>query len=116
MRFGVNTWVWASPLDDDKLAMLVPRIAAAGFDWIELPIENPGDFDYARAAELIQTYGLGISVSAVISAERDLIHPEATIRADAAAYIRYCVDAARTLGAPHLIGPLYSAVGRVWQA
>ena len=116
MRFGVNTWVWVSPLDDEKLAMLVPRIAAGGFDWIELPIENPGDFDYARAAELTHAYELGVSVSAVISAERDLIHPEANIRDHAAAYIRHCVDAARTLGAPHLIGPLYSAVGRVWQA
>jgi D-psicose/D-tagatose/L-ribulose 3-epimerase len=30
-------------------------------------------------------------------------------------YIRQCIDAAHSLGAPNLVGPIYSAVGRVWQ-
>jgi hypothetical protein len=25
MQFGVNTWVWASPLSDAELAVLVPK-------------------------------------------------------------------------------------------
>ena len=31
-------------------------------------------------------------------------------------YVRHCIDAAKTLGARNVIGPLYSAVGRTWQA
>jgi D-psicose/D-tagatose/L-ribulose 3-epimerase len=31
-------------------------------------------------------------------------------------YVRHCVEAARTLGAANVIGPLYSAVGRTWQS
>jgi D-psicose/D-tagatose/L-ribulose 3-epimerase len=32
------------------------------------------------------------------------------------AYVRHCIDAAHTLGATNVVGPLYSAVGRTWQA
>ena len=31
------------------------------------------------------------------------------------AYLRHCIDAAQTLKAKHVLGPLYSAVGRTWQ-
>ena len=116
MQFGVNTWVWVSPLDDEGLARLAPQVAALGFDWIELPIETPGDFDYARAAEVIRACGLRASIAAVIGPDRDLIHPDPATRANGAAYVRHCIDAAATIGAHHVIGPLYSAVGRVWQA
>jgi D-psicose/D-tagatose/L-ribulose 3-epimerase len=54
VKFGVNTWVWVSPLDDEALARLAPQIAEIGFDWIELPIESPGDFDYQRAAAIVR--------------------------------------------------------------
>lgn len=116
MRFGVNTWVWASPLSDAELAELAPRIAEMGFDWIELPIEAPGDFDYARAAALIRDCGLGVSVAAAIGPDRDLIHPDESIRDNGMTYVRHCIDATQAIGANNLIGPLYSAVGRTWQA
>ena len=45
MQFGVNTWVWTSPLSDAELAVLVPKVVEFGFDWIELPIETPDEFD-----------------------------------------------------------------------
>jgi D-psicose/D-tagatose/L-ribulose 3-epimerase len=115
MRFGVNTWVWTSPLMDADLAALVPKVAAFGFDWIEVPIETPGEFDYAHAGELIHAHGLGVSIAAAFGPDRDLISADESIRANAAAYIRHCIDATHTIGAINLIGPIYSAVGRTWQ-
>ena len=115
MHFGVNTWVWAAPLSDAELAELAPNVAGLGFDWIELPIETPGDFDYLRAGALIREHGLGVSVAAAFGPDRDLISPDDAIRANAANYIRHCIDAAHTIGATNLIGPMYSAVGRTWQ-
>ena len=116
MKFGVNTWVWTSPLADGDLAELAPKAAEMGFEWIELPIETPGDFDYARAAEVIQACGLGVSVAAAMGPDRDLIHPDEAIQANGMAYVRHCVDAARAVGATNLIGPIYTAVGRTWQS
>jgi D-psicose/D-tagatose/L-ribulose 3-epimerase len=115
MQIGVNTWVWTSPLSDAELTTLVPKVAAFGFNWIELPIETPGEFDYARAGALIREHGLGVSVGAAMGPDRDLIHPDASIRANGAAYVRHCIDATHTIGAHILIGPMYAAVGRTWQ-
>ena len=116
MKFGVNTWVWVSPLTTDALPTVVSRIKDLGFDWIEYPIEAPGDFDYALAGQLAQEHGLGVSVAAAINPERDLIHPDRAIRDAGMRYVRHVIEAADKMGAQNVIGPLYSGVGRTWQA
>jgi D-psicose/D-tagatose/L-ribulose 3-epimerase len=116
MRVGVNTWVWTAPLDDEALGELVPKVAHLGFDLVELPIENPHEFSYARAAELAREHGLGISVCAVVTLHRDLISHDESVRHNGLGYLRHCVEVAAELGARSVAGPLYSAVGRVWQS
>ncbi len=115
MKFGVNTWVWVSPLTTEDLERLAPHVAELGFDWIEVPIEGLNDFDYARAAEVIRENNLGVSVVLAMGPDRDLIHPDASIRENGAAYVRHVIDAAHTIGATNVVGPIYSAVGRTWQ-
>ena len=115
MRFGVNTWVWTSPLTTEELEKLAPHIAGMGFDWIEVPLENISDMDHKRGAEIIRQHGLGVSACAAISPDRDLIHPDPAIRENGAKYLREAIDATAALGATHLVGPMYSAVGRTWQ-
>ena len=116
MQFGVSTWLWASPLTNEAFAGLATRVATMGFEMIEVPIEGTDDLDYARAAKVARDTGLAVSVCAAIGPDRDLIHPDASIRANGMAYVRHCIDAAHTLGAANVLGPLYSAVGRTWQA
>jgi len=71
---GVNPWVWASPVDDRALGELIPRIAAMGFDAVELPIEQPGDWDPGRTRDLLAAYGLAAAgVCAVTPPGRDLV-------------------------------------------
>jgi len=114
MQFGVNTWVWVSPLGDADIARLVPQVASMGFDAIEFPIEIPDSYNYHTAGALARAAGLRVSVAAAMGPDHDLIHPDATIRTNGAAYVRHCIAAA-AMGAPTLMGPMYSAVGRTWQ-
>lgn len=114
MKFGISTWVWVSPATTRELERLVPHVAEMGFDMIEVPIENTDDIDYARAAEVIRDHNLDVSVCVMMSPDRDLIHPEAKVRENAVAYVRHCIEATQALGGTNLVGPLYSAVGRVW--
>ncbi|MCB9148806.1 MAG: sugar phosphate isomerase/epimerase [Caldilineaceae bacterium] len=116
MQFGANTWIWHSPLNNERLRQIIPHVARLGFDWIELPIEAPHDFDYALARELTQAHGLGVSLSAATGPGRDLISADPTERQSCVAYLRHCILAAETIGATNIIGPIYSAVGRTWQA
>ena len=116
MKFGVNTWVWVAPLTTEELIKMAPHVAGLGFDLLEVPIENIGDLNYERAAEVIRDHNLDVSVCAAMGPDRDLIHPDAEIRENGVAYVRHCIKAAQTLGGTNVVGPLYSAVGRVWQA
>lgn len=113
---GITTWIWTSPLTIERFAEIAPHVARMGFDLLEVPIENTTDLDYAKAAPIVKDLGLRTSVCAAMSPDRDLIHADDAIRKNAMAYVRHCVDAARTLGAVNVVGPLYSAVGRTWQA
>jgi len=114
-QIGVNAWVWSSPIDTAELGRLAPKIAEMGFDLVEVPIESTTDLDYAKGAEIARANGLAVSVCAAMGPDRDLIHPDESIRANGMNYVRHCIDATKTLGAANLAGPLYSAVGRTWQ-
>lgn len=116
MKFGVSTWVWTAPLTDDDFKILAPKIAGAGFDIIELPLEVENGFDYQLAADLIKDNGLSSTTCVAMGPDRDLIHPDESIRENGKRYVRHCIDAAETIGASNLVGPLYSSVGRVWQS
>jgi D-psicose/D-tagatose/L-ribulose 3-epimerase len=112
---GVNPWVWASPVDDRALAELVPRIAGFGFDTVELPIEQPGDWDPVRTRDLLASHGLAAAgVCAVTPPGRDLVDAPPAVVESTAAYLRTCVDSAAAVGAPCVGGPVYAAVGRTW--
>jgi D-psicose/D-tagatose/L-ribulose 3-epimerase len=114
MKIGINTWVWVAPLTTAAFERLLPHVAALGFDWIEVPLETIGDLDYHRARHLLEEHQLGISACAAIGPDRDLIHPEEAVRANARAYLQQAIKATAALGAQNLVGPLYAAVGRVW--
>ena len=116
MKFGINTWVWTAPLTTEELENLAPRIAGLGFDILEVPIESLDDLDYKRGALILKENGLGVSTCAAMGPDRDLIHPDEQIRQSGMSYLKQAIVATQELGATNLVGPLYSAVGRVWQS
>ncbi|HEX2143514.1 MAG TPA: sugar phosphate isomerase/epimerase family protein [Glycomyces sp.] len=112
---GVNTWVWASPLDDEALARLAARVREWGFDAIELPVESPGDWDPERARDLLKGLGLDATVVLVMGPGRELIEAPHAVIADTQDYLRRVVDAAAIVGSPVIAGPAYASVGRTWR-
>jgi D-psicose/D-tagatose/L-ribulose 3-epimerase len=112
---GVNTWVWASPLDDEALARLAVRVRDWGFDAIELPVEDPGDWDPARAADLLEELGLAATVVLVMGSGRELVAAPRDVISSTQDYLRRVVDAAAAVGSPVIAGPAYASVGRTWR-
>jgi D-psicose/D-tagatose/L-ribulose 3-epimerase len=113
--FGVSTWVWTSPLTDQRLAELAPRIREWGFDTIELPVENVGDWDSQRAAKLLDSLGLSATVVLAMAPGRELVAADPTTIATTRDYMRRVVDVAATVSSPVVAGPAYASVGRTWR-
>lgn len=115
-QLGANPWIWHSPVDSAALTEVLPRLAGWGFDCVELPLEQTGDWDPAGTAKLLRSTGLNAAaVIAVLPPGRELVatDPE-TVRATQD-YLRRCVDAAHVVGAPAVAGPMYASVGRTWR-
>ena len=112
---GINTWVWTSPLTDAALPDLLQTIATAGFDGVELPLENAGDLDPHATAALLKEHGLAAWVVGAMAPGRDLVAAPAETVAATQSYLRSCIDLASTVGAPSVCGPFYAQTGRVWR-
>ncbi|MBB5867701.1 D-psicose/D-tagatose/L-ribulose 3-epimerase [Allocatelliglobosispora scoriae] len=113
---GVNPWVWTSPITDEALAGLVPRIAGWGFDCVELPVEQLGDWSPETTRDLLDRHGLtAATICAVTPPGRELVCTDAATVAQTQDYARALIDAAVAVGAPSVCGPLYASVGRVWR-
>lgn len=110
---GVNTWVWTSPLTDETLPAIARKAAEIGFGALELPVENLGDWDPERTRELLDGLGLAPYVVGAMAPGRDLVDPAAV--ASTQDYLRHCIEAATTLGAPVVAGPFTAATGRIWR-
>ncbi|MFC3994712.1 sugar phosphate isomerase/epimerase family protein [Nocardiopsis sediminis] len=112
---GVNTWVWTSPLTDTGLERLAPRIRDWGFDTVELPVEDIGDWTPARAARLLDGLGLSATVTLVMGAGRELVATDPATAAATRDYLCRVADAAAEVGSPVIAGPAYASVGRTWR-
>ncbi|MDQ4053457.1 MAG: sugar phosphate isomerase/epimerase [Actinomycetota bacterium] len=112
---GINTWVWTSPLTDAVLPDLLQTIATAGFDGVELPLENAGDLDAQATAAQLEEHGLSAWVVGAMAPGRDLVAASADTVAATQSYLRSCVDLAQAVGAPSVCGPFYAQTGRVWR-
>lgn len=112
---GVNTWVWTSPLTDPTLAALAAKVAGWGFDVLELPVENPGDWTPAEAARVLSDLGLGATVCLVMPPGRELVRADAATVRSTQDYLYRVIDAAAVVGSPVIAGPAYASVGRTWR-
>lgn len=98
-RFGVCAWIYG----DTPLDATFARIAAAGYDGVEIPGE-PESLDPAEVRRLLLLHGLeplGLTASCMVPAtRRDLAHPDRAVRAEAVRYLVACLRFAADVGAP----------------
>ena len=110
---GVNAWVWVSPPANESISELAPRVKAMGFDLFELGLENRGDWEPERMADVLAANDLSAAVCAAMGPGRDLTDPDAVD--STRDYLRACIDAVVTLGGGVVAGPIYTPVGKTWQ-
>lgn len=111
---AVNTWVWTSPLTDATLEPLARLAAEMGYQALELPLENVGDWDPARTREVLDGLGLGAILVGAMGPGRSLLASAGDVAATQD-YLRSCLEAAATLGADTVAGPFYAPTGVTWR-
>lgn len=111
MTFGVSTFVWASPFATSAFNLL-PKIKEAGYDIVEVAVEDATLIDWVRLKELADDLGLKVTISGAFGPDRDISSTEAHIRKNGLQYIIDCVKIAERMGSPVFGGPVYSAVGK----
>ncbi len=112
MKFGVNTFVWASPCTTDDVRRLAPKVKRMGFDILEVAVEDPGLIDPETVKAALDHNGLQGIICGAFGPDRNICSSKPQFVANAKAYIRWLVDAAFIIGSPVICGPMYSAVGK----
>jgi D-psicose/D-tagatose/L-ribulose 3-epimerase len=108
---GASTWIWTSPFGDESLELVV-RAKQLGFEVLEIAVEDPDRITGSLLREAGEQAGMTFTVCGAFGPDRDLSHDDPAIRAIGIEYVKRCVDLAAELGAPHFVGPMYSAVGK----
>lgn len=112
MKFGANTFIWASPFSTAEHLPLLEKVKEMGFDVLEVAVEDPDLIDVRALKAALEETGLEAIVCGAFGPDRELSSVEKTLRDNAEAYVRWCIDAAAALGSPVVTGPMYSSVGK----
>jgi len=113
MRFGLNTFLYASPFTTEQAPQIFAKLKKWGFDTAELPIEALEHTDPVKVKAAADKAGIKIgSVCACMGPGRDF-RGSAADQKTASAYVRGLIDQAVLMGCPSVIGPLYSVVGLI---
>jgi sugar phosphate isomerase/epimerase len=95
----VAAWIYG----DAPLEATLARIAAAGYDGVEIPGE-PGRWTPGEVRRWLARFGLAplaLTASCMVPAtRRDLAHPDPAVRREAIDYLVACLRFAAELGAP----------------
>lgn len=111
IRIGINAFLFASRFTNEQIPLLA-TLRDMGFEGVEIPVLEPGDFDSGQVRRQLQALGWPCcGLSSICGPGRDL---RGTVEEQQAAlgFIRSCIDAASDLECGLVGGPLYSRVGR----
>jgi D-psicose/D-tagatose/L-ribulose 3-epimerase len=111
MKFGASTWLWTSPFKTETVA-LFSKIKRMGFDFVEIPVEDPTLIDPSVVRRALADNGLAPVICGAFGPTRDLTSDDPKLRETGLDYITRCLDIAVALGGQFLAGPMYSAVGK----
>lgn len=112
VKFGVSTWLFTSPFQTSSIDELFPKIAAMGFDAVEIAVEDPSLIDGEAVKAALERYNLKAIVCGAFGPGRDLTHEDEAVHKTCLEYIEQCLDLCALWDTKFFAGPMYSAVGK----
>lgn len=105
---GIISMFYARPFTRADFSCL-SRAKAAGCDFIELLVPEPGELDLDETRAALADHGLGVELAARVNLSRDLSSADEGAYRAGIAYLESTVAVAAALGAHIVGGPLYGA-------
>jgi D-psicose/D-tagatose/L-ribulose 3-epimerase len=109
---GVHALVWVGGWSEADARRAVAATAAAGFDLLEIPVLEPATVDAGLTRTLLDEYGLKAACSLGLSFDADISSPDPDVARRGRELLAAALGVTRDLGASHLTGVLYSALGK----
>ena len=111
ITFGVSTWLWTSPFSTETVS-LFPKIKQMGFNYVEIPIEDPEIIDAQEVKRALVDNDLRPVACGAFGPTRDLTSDDPSLHQNCFQYIEKCMEMCNVWEAGFLAGPMYSAVGK----
>ena len=112
ITYGVNTWLFTSPFQTSSVEELFPKIAAMGYDAVEIALEDPSLVDAEAVKAGLEKYKLKAIMCGAFGPTRDLTSADPEVHQNCFQYIEACMDLCVHWGIRIFAGPMYSAVGK----
>lgn len=109
MKYGVNLLIWTANFTEEHFPLL-PKLKAAGFDGVELPLFAPVGYPAQRVKQELDANGLE-ATTCVIIPQGNLFDADSAARATAMDHMKKAIEVNAELGSRMMAGPLYSPVG-----
>ena len=105
-------FVWTMTMDED-LSDTLSFLSRSGFDFVEIPINEPGNAapDLAKWQQLgqqLKSLNLGVQACTLCGADYSLISADESVRQAGVNYLKMIVDCCEAVGATILMGPIYA--------
>jgi D-psicose/D-tagatose/L-ribulose 3-epimerase len=109
---GCHALVWVGDWSERSARYAIESTAQVGYDLIEVPILDPSTIDTAMTRRLLEDNGLGSACSLGLDDSTDVSSEDPAIVAAGRDRLAAAVEAAHAMGATHLVGVLYSKLGK----
>jgi len=110
VKYGIHQMLFMENVTDKDLAIL-DKAKDLGFDGIEFVLFEPATFPTAAVRQRAQSIGLEINTAIGLSAEHNLISPDAATRKRGVEFMKKLVNLTQQLGAENLTGVNYAGWG-----
>lgn len=108
-RLGAHSFLWSADVTPDTVGWLAGQAAAAGLDFVEMPLLDPDNMDPAALKAGLGEPAVGVTCSLGLPAHAYAPeNPEAAV-----AVLERALAIADRLGASALTGVIYGCIGRV---
>ena len=106
-KFGAHAFVWIGEWTTEKGNYAIAQAAETGFEFIEIPLLRPAEFDAASHRRALDQAGIDATCSLVLPKDAHMPHqPEKTL-----AFLTQALDAMEALECSYLGGCIAYALG-----